>query len=122
MRLSIHLVGYAVILIVCAVAVFGLMRSIDPTGSPGWTIVIFYLLSFSTTYCFLTILGFGARRLFWAKVPAGELWRNSRQQAFLVAIMAISALLLSAHDLLSLATAGLLLTIFMLIELYAFAR
>lgn len=96
--------------------------NVDPGIASLWQLVGFYALLFLTSFSATTLVGFSLRLAILKKSAWYSMMVSSRRQGVWFGLTLVAVLVLQSYSVFTVWTAGLLLLLFTLIELYAVSR
>jgi len=117
-RVATHVFFSIVITLAAIAGIFLVVMRFSPETGDFWQFFVLYLSVFVAGYGSSHIIGLIVRRILSGSPLRHEHARGANRQAMLFGVMIVSLLILSSSKLLNIWSAGLLLAILVLLELY----
>ena len=119
MKPSTRIAFFAVILFLATAGGAWFLKTIDPEQAPLWQFGLLYGIVFVWMFAFATVAGYVVRRIFLGPGAQFQSIRVANRQGLIFGFFSVVVLLLQAARILSPWTAGLVIIIFLFIELYS---
>lgn len=117
-RLAMHFGGNLILLFSGFLGGAWIILNTAPQEVKLWQLVLLYFSIFLLIFNLAFFFGYALRKILWKRTFVAGALGAARRQGLLLALLAITALILQAADFLSYKTAIPLVLIFLILELY----